>query len=155
MLGSVVRKIQQSLNAGARQAEPAVDTELAAAALLLEVCRADQNVDPRETAAVRDLLSRVFALDGQALDELMSRAEDQTEAAPCLHEFTRVLKARVHPDEREKLLRGLWQVAFADGEVDKYEEHYIRRVADLVGVPHRVFIQARHWAASRAANSDE
>ena len=33
--------------------------------------------------------------------------------------------------------------AFADGEVDKYEEHLIRRISDLLHVPHRQFIAAK------------
>ena len=37
----------------------------------------------------------------------------------------------------------MWQVAYADGHLDHYEEHLIRRVADLLYVEHRDFIQAK------------
>lgn len=37
----------------------------------------------------------------------------------------------------------LWRVAFADGRLDRYEEHLIRRIADLLHLPHRDFIRAK------------
>jgi uncharacterized tellurite resistance protein B-like protein len=38
----------------------------------------------------------------------------------------------------------LWQVAYADGSLDPYEEALVRKIADLIYVPHREFIQAKH-----------
>ena len=40
----------------------------------------------------------------------------------------------------------LWDVAYADGRLHKYEEHLVRRIADLIHVPHRTFIRAKHKA---------
>jgi len=37
----------------------------------------------------------------------------------------------------------LWQVAFADGHLDPYEEALVRKIADLIYVPHRDFIQSK------------
>ena len=34
-------------------------------------------------------------------------------------------------------------VAYADGHVDKYEEHYLRKLGNLLYVPHSVFIQTK------------
>jgi uncharacterized tellurite resistance protein B-like protein len=40
----------------------------------------------------------------------------------------------------------LWRVALSDVHIDKYEEGLIRKVADLLFVPHVDFIQAKHRA---------
>ena len=40
----------------------------------------------------------------------------------------------------------MWKMAFADGSIDRYEEHLIRRVSDLIYVPHVNFIEAKHKA---------
>ena len=45
----------------------------------------------------------------------------------------------------------LWHVALADGEIDKYEDHLVRKVADLIYVPHLSFIRAKHNAMKRMA----
>ena len=42
----------------------------------------------------------------------------------------------------------MWSVAFADGAVDKYEEHLIRKIAGLIYVPHQEFIRTRLQAAA-------
>ena len=42
-----------------------------------------------------------------------------------------------------RLLEALWRVADADAAMHKYEEHLIRRVADLLHVPHSGFIAAK------------
>ena len=43
----------------------------------------------------------------------------------------------------------LWRVAYADGDLDKYEEHLVRRIADLIHVPHSVFIRMKHKAGGK------
>jgi uncharacterized tellurite resistance protein B-like protein len=50
------------------------------------------------------------------------------------------------------LLEALWRVAQADAIVHKYEEHLIRRVADLIHVPHRGYIAAKLRAAGQASD---
>jgi uncharacterized tellurite resistance protein B-like protein len=40
-------------------------------------------------------------------------------------------------------------VAYADGDLDKYEEHLIRRVAELIYVPHEEYIRAKLAVAGR------
>ena len=40
----------------------------------------------------------------------------------------------------------MWRVAFADGNVDKYEEHLIRRVHELLHLDHSDFIAAKQAA---------
>lgn len=47
------------------------------------------------------------------------------------------------PDQRAELVEWLWRVALADARLDKYEEAMVRRVADLLGVPHHEFIRRK------------
>ena len=49
-------------------------------------------------------------------------------------------------DDKYAVLENIWRVAFADGRIDKYEEHIIRRIAELLHLNHREYIQARHRA---------
>jgi uncharacterized tellurite resistance protein B-like protein len=37
----------------------------------------------------------------------------------------------------------MWELAYADAELDKYEEYVIRKVADLIYVSHSEFIRAK------------
>ncbi|MDD9894524.1 MAG: TerB family tellurite resistance protein, partial [Gammaproteobacteria bacterium] len=37
----------------------------------------------------------------------------------------------------------MWRVAFSDERLDKYEEHLIRKIADLIYVSHSDFIKSK------------
>ena len=45
--------------------------------------------------------------------------------------------------DQKEVLNSVWAIAFADGEMDKHEEHLIRRIADLLYLNHKDFINAK------------
>ncbi|MES9885425.1 MAG: TerB family tellurite resistance protein, partial [Candidatus Sedimenticola sp. 6PFRAG1] len=80
---------------------------------------------------------------------LLVIAEAEVDASISLDQFTVLLDRDLVPDQKIVLLEMLWEVAFADGRIDKYEEYLIRKLADLLHVPHRGFIQAKLKVQSR------
>jgi uncharacterized tellurite resistance protein B-like protein len=80
---------------------------------------------------------------------LLDRAGSAREDATSLFEFTRLVNDHYGPDEKRDLVGAMWKVAYADGDLDKYEEHIIRRVAELIYLPHADFIRSKHEAAAR------
>ena len=50
-----------------------------------------------------------------------------------------------------RVIEMMWQVVYADGVKDHYEEHLIRQVAELLYIPHADFIRARHKAEEMAS----
>lgn len=125
--------------------------EIAGLALLLEIARADHNSTPEERKAVAAAAARVFALDGAVADALIAQAETAVEEAVSLFEFTDVLNAALDVDAKRQLLEQLWRVAYADGSVAHYEEYYLRKIADLLHLPHRELIRAKLAAAPSCA----
>lgn len=117
--------------------------QLATAALLIEVASADRNFDPQELEALKKVLARKFELDDQQLEELTALAQSEKEQATSLYQFTQLINQECRPDEKYYLMKAMWEVAYADGNLDKYEEHLIRKVADLIYVPHNEFIRAK------------
>ena len=120
--------------------------EMACAALMFEVARADFAVEEEEQQAVRALLMAQFALSPDDIAAVTERAEEQVDAATCLFEFTRTLNALASAEQKRALLGMMWRVAMADNELSRYEEHLIRKVADLLYVPHSDFIVAKQQA---------
>ena len=115
----------------------------AVATLLVEVARADFEVDSSERTAIRRMLGAAYGLDSESAGELVAAAERDVEESVSLHEFTRRLNEESSPKEKVEIIEMLWRVAFADGRLDKYEEHLVRKAADLLHVPHRRFIRAK------------
>ena len=120
--------------------------ELASAALLVEVARADFEITPEELARLIDLLAATFDMSPEDVELVTQQANDQVENAVSLHDFTRVINEHCSPEEGSELIGLMWQVAAADGDLSKYEDHLIRRVADLLYVPHQEFIRLKHQA---------
>jgi uncharacterized tellurite resistance protein B-like protein len=117
--------------------------QLATAALLMEISRADRNIDDAEREAVTRAIRRTFELDEEETRALVKLAEKEAEDATSLYDFTRLINENFDDRQKQRVVEMLWQVAFADGNADNYEEHLIRRIADLIHVPHRGFIRAK------------
>lgn len=117
--------------------------ELASAALMMEVARADFALEPIELDAIRHLLIRHFALTQEEVSLLTEEATERIDAATCLYEFTRVVNELATVEQKRELITLMWQVAMADDTLSRYEEHVIRKVADLLYLPHSEFIRAK------------
>ena len=119
---------------------------LAAAALLIEVARADLELDDREQNKIIELLQTTLQLPEEDIHSLITLATEESESASSLFEFTTLINEHYSDEQKQVLMEQLWHVAFADDELDKYEEHLLRRIADLIHLPHRIFIKTKHRA---------
>ncbi|WP_339339131.1 TerB family tellurite resistance protein [uncultured Oceanicoccus sp.] len=117
--------------------------QLAAAALLIELSRADFQRAPQEQQAIETALQKSFKLSDEQLAKLIDLAEQENRDATSLYQFTNLIKDEYSLEQRFQLVKMLWQVAMADGELSKYEDHLIRKIAELIYLPHSQFIQAK------------
>lgn len=124
------------------------DLQLAGAALLIEVSKADHRRDAREEETIVAAIQRSLGIDRAALDELLRDAHAASANAPSLYDFTRIINERCSEEQKYALVRECWRVAFADGSIDKYEDHLIRKIADLIYLPHSLYIKAKHEASA-------
>jgi uncharacterized tellurite resistance protein B-like protein len=116
---------------------------LAVAALLVEVLRADYEVAEAERQQVVHSIGRLLDLGESDSVALMELAERHTDQSHDLFQFTSMINQGYSAAEKERLVEHLWRVARADETIHKYEEHLIRRIADLLYVPHSSFIAAK------------
>lgn len=137
--------IRQTLgrDAGPHATNEDTPLALAVAALLVEVLRADYEVGVAERRQVLDSIRSLLGLDDAGCDALLRRAEQRIDDSHDLYQFTSEINRSYSAGEKLRLVEQLWLVAQADETVHKYEEHLIRRVADLLHVPHRDFIAAK------------
>jgi uncharacterized tellurite resistance protein B-like protein len=126
---------------------------LAVAALLVEVLRADFDVAAAERQQVMASVSALLGLGPDETRALVEEAERHIDRSHDLYQFTSQINRTFSEAEKVRLLEALWRVADADLTVHKYEEHLIRRVADLLHVRHSAFIAAK-LRATGATNRD-
>ena len=126
--------------------------QLATAALLIEVAKMDQHFDATEVETLKQILLKKFELQPTQLQELIQLAEEEQDQASSLYQFTQLINQHCSAETKYQLIVNMWQVAFADGVIDKYEEYIIRRVADLIYVAHGDFIRAKIAARDQELN---
>ena len=117
--------------------------ELAAAVLMVEIRMADSDLQQEERSVIENALKVNFGLSGEHALSLIELAEKEVDHSTSLYDFTSYLNDALSNEERARIVELLWQVAFADAVLDKYEEYYVRKISDLLYVPHREFIKAK------------
>ena len=120
------------------------DLKLATALLLVEIARADHSFDATEKSSIIDLLSGHFALAESEVAALLQLAESEADDAAHLQGFTRRLNEELDYDGKQKIVEMLWQVAFADSELSKFEDSLVRKLGDLLYVSHSDQIRLRN-----------
>ena len=124
--------------------------QLAAAVLLVEVMRADTEMDDAERGAVMRALHAKFALAGDEAARLVELAEATARGAHDLHSFTSRINDAFGIEQKIRMVEAMWQVAYADGHLGAHEKHTLWRVADLLHVPHGAYVHAKMRAKAAA-----
>lgn len=130
----------------------AAPMQKATAALLVEIMVTDGVVDASEELAMIRLLQSHFALSAGECRELIALARAQVAEATSLYQFTELVNEYFSAQDKYELVRQLWVIAYADRELDKYEEATIRKIAELIHVPHSRFIRAKSEAKNAVRN---
>ena len=123
--------------------------ELATAVLMIEISLADENIGDSEYKTIKNILLDQFDLDKMRINELIALAEDEVDHAVSLHEFSEIINNELSATEKINIIENLWHVAYADAYLHKYEEYYIRKIADLLHVSHSDYIKTKLKAEKR------
>jgi uncharacterized tellurite resistance protein B-like protein len=130
-----------------KQPDQAPDAErlqaLAAAALLLEVAWADHDIAADELSLIRRQLHEQFALTDEELDELVAESRQAHQESVGLYGYTRTINDSWDEQQKFELVTALWRLALSDDGLHRYEEHTIRKIAELLYLSHSRFIEAK------------
>ncbi len=151
MISTIREFFDRHLSASAERAaaDRARRLQIATGALLIELARADFDVADQEVAAIAGALRDRFGLNAAETEELVRLAEEEAQDAHDYYQFTSLINEGYTPEEKLRLIELMWQLAYSDDHIDKYEDHLIRKIAGLLHVSHTDFIAAKHRARDR------
>ncbi len=118
-------------------------SNLACAALLIEVAIIDNHFDNKEFDILSGQLIQQLNITDAECDQLITLAKQEQKEATSTYQFTQLINQHYSEEQKSILIKSMWLVAYADGNIDKYEEHVIRKVADLIYVSHAQLIKAK------------
>ena len=131
------------------------DYRLAAAALLVHVCTVDGDISPAERTRLHDVLKHRFDLDEAGTTRLIDAAIAADNEAVDLYHFTHLINRALDEDGRRRMVEMMWEMVFADGQADEFEDNIVWRAADLLGISSRDRIELRHRVAESSGQRTE
>ena len=150
MLNAIKQYFNQNIMPTKDDGQDATHTlQLATTALLFEMMRMDDELHAQEQRVIKKSIQEKFELSASETENLLELAQAEAEEATDYHQFTRLINNGFSMEQKVKVIEYLWLIAYADGELDKYEEHLVRKIAELLYVPHQAFIAAKHKAANQ------
>ena len=145
MLQAIKKLFDETINPEKKDSKEVTEhrLQLATAALLVEMMRMNQQIKAVELEAVTRAIKSKFALSESEIADLLQLAQEEAEQATDYYQFTTLINRGFTPEQKVRVVEHMWQVAYADQELDQYEEHLVRKIADLLYVPHRDYIAAK------------
>ncbi len=125
--------------------------QVAVAQLLLEAGRADYEKSADEMSVAKTALVELFDMDVRESAALLEQSREKAQQLTSLHAPLAVIKREFSIENRILLVEHLWRIAFADGQLHFYEDHYVRKIAHLLHIPNTQTMLARNRAKPHAA----
>ena len=107
---------------------------MATAVLMVDVALVDSSFEEVEFERMLGLVKNHFGLSTQAAAELINAANAEADELVSVHEFTELLHTQLNDDEKARVVELLWSTAYADGELNKYEDALVLKVSDMLNV---------------------
>ena len=148
MLNQIKLFFEQHLALSAPEETTEEKLRLATIVLFLEMMYMDDKVEPREQEIILSLIHQNLSLTAEQTDSLLELAEQQRKAATDYFQFTSLINKEYSLEQKVRLIESLWTIAFIDGVLDMNEEYLVRKIADLLHVPHTDFIMAKNRVGS-------
>lgn len=153
MLNTIRDFFERSLSPRDEVSDRTHSLELATAALLVEVVRADRDIGEAERATVIAAIREKFHLSAEEADRLTALAEEESKLANDYYQFTALINQHFDQPTKVRIVELMWQAAYADGRLDAHEQHVLRKIADLLHVAHPDYINAKLKAQREAGVS--
>ncbi len=154
MLKQLINQIGDAIASPAETVEAAAQREAAirsaTAVLMVDVARADYVFDDAEFDSVLRLVQSHFDLSAEDAAALVNRADETAEDLTSLHSFTQLLHNHLDENEKARIVGLLWQIAYADGRLDKYEDSLVLKISDLLHVSRGKVMQLKHDAGAES-----
>ena len=152
MLNQIKLFFEQHLALSAPSETPEEKLQLATVALFLEMMQMDDRLEVKEQNIILSLINQNFSITTEQSTSLLQLAEQQRTQATDYYQFTSLINKEYSQEQKVRLIESLWKIAFIDGILDIQEEYLVRKIADLLYVPHSAFIMAKNRVATSQSN---
>jgi uncharacterized tellurite resistance protein B-like protein len=124
-------------------ADSAVRTQIAACVVLLEAAHADCECTEEELSHALKTIESTFGLSREYAGELLDLARRERAGAADIWQFTNEINQNFSHREKVRMMEAVWRIIYADGYLEKHEDHLAHKLAALLRLSHREMIEAK------------
>ena len=117
--------------------------QIAACTLLVEIGKADSNFTNDERKKIISIMEDTFNVEEAYIKNLIELSEKEIDANDSIYEYTSVINENFTNDEKFELLKNLWRLIYIDDNLDKYEEHLVKKIGTLLNIEYTNIISAK------------
>ena len=110
------------------------EIELTAAILAYEIARIDGEISDDELSVLMQEIRNIANKVNKDEKEILKIIEIYSNDSVSFYEFVEDINKNYTKENKLSLLSFMWQIAFADGNLEVNEEKLIRRLADLIKI---------------------
>ena len=110
------------------------EIELTAAVLAYEIARSDGEISKDEEILLIKEIKKISRKIGKDEKEILKLIEIYSNDTVSFYEFIKDINEYFSKEDKISLIGFLWDVAYADANLDVDEERLIRRIADLIKI---------------------
>ncbi len=123
--------------------------KIATCVILLEVAQSDDEFCSLEKATISAILQKEFQVHAEAVDALIEVSQRKREESVDLYQFTKIVNQQSTLQEKIRMVELAWEIIYADTDLNRYEDHFVHKLARLLRLQHEDLIQAKMEVLNR------
>lgn len=126
-----------------KKKDKSYNIQVATCALLLEMANIDGEFSKEEQDNIVSLLNKKFQVSCEYAAELIQSSQKELSGSTDIWQFTNLINQNYSRDEKINMVEMVWEVVYADGKLDKYEDYLVHKLGKLLRLSHKELITAK------------
>ncbi len=126
-----------------KQGDESHDIRIATCAVLLEMANIDGEFSESEKEHIISALKSNYGLSNEHAAALLKASSEEREESIDLWQFTNRINRYYSREEKIQIIETVWEIAYKDGRLDKYEDYLAHKLAKLFRLSHKELIDAK------------
>ena len=117
--------------------------KLIALCLAFEVANADNDIDDREMDLILEKIKNTIDISVLNEREIYDVIKEESDRRVSFYDIIHDINTNLDKEEKIKILKLLWEIAYADEVLDVDEEKIIRRSAEMLGIKPSIVLKTK------------
>lgn len=143
MFGLIKRILGDKSEEKTKSSSKVQDADIALCVLLLEAAHIDGECSSEEKEHIILTLTKTCGIPREEIDAFVARGNKKRADSVDLFQFTRYMNDNFTKKEKIEVMEAVWRIIHIDGHLEKHEDHFAHKLANLLRLTHKELIDAK------------